>query len=389
MTTQKFGKRSLENLLSQNSAVSKEELAKALDSELATQEELDAAGGATLPADAAGALLNDGAGNLSWMEATHGNTANTIMVRNGSNAVSVSLVYASGGAIDYVNCRMLDNVAMDAANWQLRTLMSTNGSSSVDWNNHFLSDGVVGPTLDWYSRQAYDSSANTSMDWQSRRLLADGADAIHWGNRTLGTAGGSVVAEWANGFRAQHGTTALRPVLGAGDVGVQYFDTDINQQIFWNGSAWVIPGAPPAPLTATYTLTPTDLSNLTGYPGLTLVSASGLSANQGIVWNSIEFRCDLTVGTPYTTTANLYMNISGNYGGGQKFPAGDTLENSSIGLLTASGRLNRRFVFNHTHDMQIQSGPYSDLLLMADGAITSGTENLYVRIVYQIVDMLP
>lgn len=240
MAIQKFGRRSLESLLSQSSAVSKEELAEALDLELATQEELDGAGGAALPADAAGALLNDGAGNLSWMEATHGNTADTIMKRNGSNAVSISLVYSSGGAVDVANCLLLDNVAMDSINWLFRTLIATNGSSSIDWDNRFLSDGIVGPSLNWLSRQAYRSDATTSLDWQSARLLADGVDAIHWGNRTLGKPNGTSAASWSNGFKSASGVTGNRPTgLASGDAGVQYFDTTLGLPIWWNGTAWI------------------------------------------------------------------------------------------------------------------------------------------------------
>jgi hypothetical protein len=35
------------------------------------------------------------------------------------------------------------------------------------------------------------------------------------------------------------GTTAERPVLGAGDVGSEYFDTTLGHPIWWDGSQWV------------------------------------------------------------------------------------------------------------------------------------------------------
>ena len=169
--------------------------------------------------------------------------------------------------------------------------------------------------------------------------------------------------------------------------GYLYFDTDLQQPVWWNGSAWVLAGT--SGLTSSLTLTPNDLLSLGNNAGsayVTLVSAAGLQAHQAIVWQSIEFMCDLTGGTPYTTTANLYIDIGGNYSGGQRFPVGDTVANGNLGLLTATGRVDRRFVYNLTPDMQINT--QDDLNLKADGPITGGTQDLKVRVTYQIVDLL-
>ena len=38
---------------------------------------------------------------------------------------------------------------------------------------------------------------------------------------------------------AVSGTTAERPTLTTDDVGFEYFDTDIDSPIWWNGSEWV------------------------------------------------------------------------------------------------------------------------------------------------------
>ena len=147
-------------------------------------------------------------------------------------------------------------------------------------------------------------------------------------------------------------------------------------------------GVQGAGLANTYTLTPTDITNIQSYPGLVLVPALGLGPDQGIVWETIEFLCDLNSGTPYSTTANFFINIIGNYPGGQKFPAGNTANNGNIGLMTSSGRKNRRIFHNNGADMMIQTGNGQHLLLMLDGPATSGTENVQVRVTYRIVDML-
>lgn len=38
------------------------------------------------------------------------------------------------------------------------------------------------------------------------------------------------------------GSTAQRPVFGAAQKGVQYFNTDVNQLEIWNGSYWFVVG---------------------------------------------------------------------------------------------------------------------------------------------------
>jgi hypothetical protein len=37
----------------------------------------------------------------------------------------------------------------------------------------------------------------------------------------------------------ERGTTLQRPTLTTGDVGFQYFDTDLSSPIWWNGTEWV------------------------------------------------------------------------------------------------------------------------------------------------------
>lgn len=50
--------------------------------------------------------------------------------------------------------------------------------------------------------------------------------------------------------KSNHGTTAKRPTLAAGDKGYEYFDTDLGYPVWWDGAAWV-EAAAPAPQTAT------------------------------------------------------------------------------------------------------------------------------------------
>lgn len=308
----------------------------------------------------------------------------------------------SSGAVtlDWHSCRLLTG-GVDAVHWGNRNLTNSAGSGTVDWENCGLATSGIA-RLDWRNGILIDMLGdNGSLDWNNRALIStNGTDTVlNWGTQEMKHSSGTTTINWQNQYLANENgytafswnpmmmanTTAARPV-GLLATGFQYFDTDLDQPIWWNGSDWKTYWS--EPLTSTITLTPLDLADLSNYPGALLVSGAALDTNQGIVWESIEFLCDLTSGTPYTTTANFYMNISGNYSGGQKFPAGDTPENGNIGLLTAAGRKNRRFVFNTTPDMQIQSGNGNDLLLMADGAITGGTESVRVRVTYRIVDML-
>ena len=134
----------------------------------------------------------------------------------------------------------------------------------------------------------------------------------------------------------------------------------------------------------TVTLTPSDLAGLNQYPGKTLVSGGGLASNQVIVVTALEFSLTYNT-TPYTTTANLYLNYSGNYlTVAQPIPAGNTTANNNVGMLTAS-RNTYRYVQNGMVDGDFP--PQQDVILMSDGAISNGDSNLNVRVTYIITTL--
>ena len=134
----------------------------------------------------------------------------------------------------------------------------------------------------------------------------------------------------------------------------------------------------------TVTLTPADLAGLNSYPGKTLVSAAGLTSNQVIVVTALEFSLTYNT-TPYTTTANLYLNYSGNYlTVAQAIPAGNTTENNTVGMLTSS-RNTYRYVQNGMVDGDFP--PQQDVILMSDGAISNGDSDLRVRVTYIITGL--
>ena len=125
------------------------------------------------------------------------------------------------------------------------------------------------------------------------------------------------------------------------------------------------------------------MAGLNTYPGVTLLSASGLglSSNQVLVVTALEF--SLTFNSiVYTTTANLYLNYGGNYlTGAQLIPAGATTANNGVGMLT-SNRNTYRYVQSGIVDGDFPTN--ADVILMADGAITGGDSNLRVRVSYLI-----
>ena len=134
----------------------------------------------------------------------------------------------------------------------------------------------------------------------------------------------------------------------------------------------------------TVTLTPSDLAGLNQYPGKTLVSGGGLASNQVIVVTALEFSLTYNT-TPYTTTANLYLNYSGNYlTVAQPIPAGNTTANNNVGMLTAS-RNTYRYVQNSMVDGDFP--PQQDVILMADNNILDGDSNLNVRVTYIITTL--
>jgi hypothetical protein len=134
----------------------------------------------------------------------------------------------------------------------------------------------------------------------------------------------------------------------------------------------------------TVTLTPADLAGLNSYPGKTLVSAAGLTSNQVIVVTALEFSLTYNT-TPYTTTANLYLNYSGNYlTVAQAIPAGNTTANNNTGMLTSS-KNTYRYVQNGMVDGDFP--PQQDVILMSDGAISNGNSDLRVRVTYIITGL--
>ena len=134
----------------------------------------------------------------------------------------------------------------------------------------------------------------------------------------------------------------------------------------------------------TVTLTPSDLAGLNQYPGKTLVSGGGLASNQVIVVTALEFSLTYNT-TPYTTSANLYLNYSGNYlTVAQPIPAGNTTANNNVGMLTAS-RNTYRYVQNSMVDGDFP--PQQDVILMADNNILDGDSNLNVRVTYIITTL--
>jgi len=134
----------------------------------------------------------------------------------------------------------------------------------------------------------------------------------------------------------------------------------------------------------TVTLTPADLAGLNSYPGKTLVSAAGLTSNQVIVVTALEFSLTYNT-TPYTTTANLYLNYSGNYlTVAQAIPAGNTTANNNVGMLTSS-RNTYRYVQNGMVDGDFP--PQQDVILMSDGAISNGDSDLRVKVTYIITTL--
>lgn len=133
----------------------------------------------------------------------------------------------------------------------------------------------------------------------------------------------------------------------------------------------------------TVTLQAADLASLHIFPGYTIVPATGLTATQAIIVYSVEFYYTFS-SSPYTTTANLFLNYGGNWPGGQTFPAGRTTNNANIGLLTETSPIYR-FVQNSANDQNVPT--QMPVLLNADGTITGGGGQLKVRTTYKIVDL--
>lgn len=185
---------------------------------------------------------------------------------------------------------------------------ATGGDVSVDGDTRqtFAADDSL--SIDWAARQL-SSVAGTSLDWANRRLLDSGiVDAIHWGNRNLTKPDGTNAANWAAGFKSTTGDTASRPAsLGLGDKGVMYFDTDLNKQLWWDGSAWQ--GAlGSSPTFSRVLVGDGDAAN----PSLAFSSDDGLDT--GMYWladGNIGWSCNATqrMGLSYSDGLAVYSNI--------------------------------------------------------------------------------
>ena len=157
----------------------------------------------------------------------------------------------------------------------------------------------------------------------------------------------------------------LNPVDAADVANKHYVDTAVG-------------GAGSSLSSTTVTLTPSDIASLNTYPGITLVPAVG---GQQIIVHRLDFYMHYS-GTPYSSTANLFLNYDGNWSASWLIPAGG---NVTAPLLTAS-RDTYYSAFNTATQQYVLPG--SAALLMSDGTITGGNSNLIVRVIYELIDPL-
>ena len=280
------------------------------------------------------------ANNSTWKFDYHGNivlpTGGKINYANGQSILSG--ITASGGSANTITTgNIIGN------NTDPNVYIETTSSGSVStWT--FGTNGVLTLPANTAIIQGAGADSNVNI------VSSDGTTTATWhfdkyGNITLPT-GANI--NYANG-------TSILSGLGSSGV---------NQ--------------------TTVTLTPADLAGLNQYPGKTLVSASGLTGNQVIVVTALEFSLTYNT-TPYTTTANLYLNYSGNYlTVAQAIPAGNTTENNTVGMLTSS-RNTYRYVQNGMVDGDFP--PQQDVILMADNNILDGDSDLRVRVTYIITTL--
>ena len=268
-----------------------------------------------------------------------------------------NLVLPTGGNINYANGRSILS-GITASGGSANTITTGNIIGNNTDPNVYIETTSSGSVSTWTfgTNGVLTLPANTAIiqgagaDSNVNIVSSDGTTTATWhfdkyGNITLPT-GANI--NYANG-------TSILSGLGSSGV---------NQTIV--------------------TLTPADLAGLNSYPGKTLVSASGLTGNQVIVVTALEFSLTYNT-TPYTTTANLYLNYSGNYlTVAQAIPAGNTTENNTVGMLTSS-RNTYRYVQNGMVDGDFP--PQQDVILMSDGAISNGDSDLRVRVTYIITTL--
>jgi hypothetical protein len=166
--------------------------------------------------------------NSSWMTVATGNNG----TNTDFNGIRINTISAYTG---FSSISLLGNIITDSSN-----------VTAIYWNNRLLLDAAGLTSLDWTQRLLEDSSGITSIDWQNRLLE--------------NTFGGS--ADWVKGFRALPGTTAqknsyaISAGLGATDYGIQWYDTDLSEPFWWNGTAWTTAISPPAPQVLALTSNP-------------------------------------------------------------------------------------------------------------------------------------
>lgn len=207
----------------------------------------------TLPdAQAAGALTNDGAGNLSWAVSSGANTDLSNLIATSINQslnpdtdqtynlggtgaawneMTVNQINSSAGtqSINVTNRRLFDNVGVGALRYTntQRTLQDTSGN----------------PGLDWGSRDLLDSSGTPAASWQNRNLADSGGNhAIEWDTRDLIDGSGNPCLNWAADERVSlskvirlHNLAADPGTALAGDC---YFNTTLNKIKVYNGTTW-------------------------------------------------------------------------------------------------------------------------------------------------------
>lgn len=251
-------------------------------------------------------------------------------------------------------------------------------------------------------RTSLDVAGNMVLD--GAIIDSDGYPSVNSSARGLLDEDGKFAVKWSNDSFS--GSTANRPDTSSLAVGFTYFDTTLNAPVWWNGTEWVEissdgGGGDPTPpelpykvYTKTITLTPAQLGNMVwASSGILLVSLGDApghgAANPMLVWETMEFLCDLRGGdaVAYTmTNAHFYTNIDGNYPGGQKIPLGPTADNGSVGLLTRTGWLNRRIVFNSIQDMFINTS--DSINLSINEMITGGNRDVKIRVTFRVIDAL-
>jgi hypothetical protein len=105
----------------------------------------------------------------------------------------------------------------------------------------------------------------------------------------------------------ESGTTAQRPTRGLW-IGRQYFDTDLDQQLVWNGTVWIAGGgAPPTTLTGDVTGAGTGtIATTIAADAVTYAKMQNVSTN-----NRLLGRATAGAGNPEEVTLGKYLTYTG------------------------------------------------------------------------------